>query len=255
MNMDQRTVSKFVCAGSFPERAPRASGSTLLDGHRQYVASRAAEGCVSAAHVWHELQAQGFAGSLGTVRNAMARAHAAAAEEHGARHSTRGIACPSSRRAYAWLIGWKGKTKPEQKSVDHQRFVEPLCRIEPSIAVAGSLARHFLGLIHRRDVSGFDRWLARARGCVVPELRRFAASRDRRVVRHATAPSVRRLVRGGSAKNRVGYLSDLGQDGSGACRAVTSHAPEGPFPSGPFCSDRWQQVRSGCPAELAWQHH
>ncbi|MEP7299846.1 MAG: ISL3 family transposase, partial [Burkholderiales bacterium] len=77
VHMDQRTVSKFICAGSFPERAPRTSGSTLLDGHRKYVASRAAEGCIRAAHVWHELQTRGFTGSLGTVRSAMARAHAA----------------------------------------------------------------------------------------------------------------------------------------------------------------------------------
>ena len=174
MNLDQRTVSKFVCAGSFPERAPRTSGSTLLDGHRQYVASRAAEGCVSAAHVWHELQARGFAGSLGTVRSAMARAHAAASEG-GARPATRSGACPSSRRAYAWLIGWNGRKTAEQKSSDQRRFIETLGRIEPAIAVAGSLARHFLGLIHRRDVSGFDRWLVKASDCAVPELRRFAA--------------------------------------------------------------------------------
>jgi transposase len=38
------------------------------------------------------------------------------------------------------------------------------------------LARHFLGLIHRRDVSGIDRWLRRAGSCPVPEMRRFAAS-------------------------------------------------------------------------------
>jgi transposase len=50
-----------------------------------------------------------------------------------------------------------------------------LCRIEPTIAVAGSLARHFLGLIHRRDISGFDRWLVKASECDAPEMRRFAA--------------------------------------------------------------------------------
>lgn len=169
-------MSKFVCAGSFPERAPRTSGSTLLDGHRHYVPSRAAEGCIRAAHVWHELQMRGFTGSLGTVRSAMARAHAAAAENQEARLTTRSIACPSSRRAYAWLTGWNNGKKAEQKSVDQQRFVETLYRIDPSIAVAGSLARHFLGLIHRRDVTGFDLWLVKARGCIVPELRRFAAS-------------------------------------------------------------------------------
>ena len=77
--LDQRTVAKFVRAGSFPERAPRTSGLTLLDGHRQYVASRTTEGCVKPVHVWNELRARGFTGSLGTVRSAMARDRAAAA--------------------------------------------------------------------------------------------------------------------------------------------------------------------------------
>jgi transposase len=175
MNLDQRTVSKFVRAGSFPERAPRPSGPTLLDAHRQYVASRAAEGCVSAVQVWHELQAQGFAGSLGTVRSAMARAHAAACKESGVQSSARGFACPSSRRAYAWLIGWNEGKTAEKKSTDQRRFVETLGRIEPEVAVAGSLARHFLGLIRRRDVGGFDHWLVKASDCAAPELRAFAA--------------------------------------------------------------------------------
>jgi transposase len=51
-----------------------------------------------------------------------------------------------------------------------------LCAIEPEIAQASSLAREFLGLIHRRDVDGFDRWLTRARESHAPEIRRFAGS-------------------------------------------------------------------------------
>ena len=56
MELDQRTVSKFVSAGSFPERAPRTSGLTLLDGHRQYVVSRTTQGCVNPVLVWNELR-------------------------------------------------------------------------------------------------------------------------------------------------------------------------------------------------------
>ena len=84
------------------------------------------------------------------------------------------VTCPSPRRAYAWLVGWHGRHTTQRKLSDHQRFVQTLHRIEPSIAVGGSLARNFLGLIHRRDLAGFDQWLERARNCVVPELRRFA---------------------------------------------------------------------------------
>ena len=31
-----------------------------------------------------------------------------------------------------------------------------------------------LGLIHRRELDGFDRWLAKASDCDLPEMRRFA---------------------------------------------------------------------------------
>ena len=175
MDIDQRIVSKFAGAGSFPERAPRARGSTLLDNHRQHVALRVAEGCVSPPHVWRELQSGGFTGSLGTVRSAMARDRAAAAET-ALQPGSHGFRCPSPRRAYAWVVGWQGRHTCERKQSDHQRFVDALCRIEPSISVGASLARNFLGLIHRRDLAGFDRWLDRAINCSVPEMRRFAES-------------------------------------------------------------------------------
>src|ERR1700681_1506668 len=86
-----------------------------------------------------------------------------AASAGGARPATRSGACPSSRGGYTWVIGWNGRKTAEQKSSDQRRFIETLGRIEPAIAVAGSLARHFLGLIHRRDVRGCDRWLVDAR--------------------------------------------------------------------------------------------
>ena len=92
----------------------------------------------------------------------------------GFRTNLTGGPCPSPRRAYAWLVGWHGRHTTQRKLSDHQRFVQTLHRIEPSIAVGGRLARNFLGLIHRRDLAGFDQWLERARNCVVPELRRFA---------------------------------------------------------------------------------
>ena len=46
--------------------------------------------------------------------------------------------------------------------------------IEPQIAEASSLTREFLGLIHRRDVDGLNRWLLRTQDSKAPEVRRFA---------------------------------------------------------------------------------
>ena len=95
--------------------------------------------------------------------------------------------CPSARRAFGWLVGWRKLAVEEPKNVAHERFVQALCRIEPVVAEARSLAREFLGLIHRRRPREFDRWLARLSKCRAPEMQSFASSlrRDLAAVREA----------------------------------------------------------------------
>lgn len=63
----------------------------------------------------NELRSRGFAGSVGTVRG------------------------------YVWLVGRHGPHTAQRKLSDQQRFVQRLHRIEPSIAVGGSLTRNILG--------------------------------------------------------------------------------------------------------------
>jgi transposase len=176
MDLDQRTVSHFVRSGEYPERSPRGSGPMLLDAYRHCLCQRVAQGCTNITALWHELQAQGFKGSRGTVRVAMAHAYAVSSSTDTAGRPGRRASTPSAQRAYAWLVGWDERGNQVPKRAEHRQFVEALCAIEPQIAQASSLAREFLGLIHRRDVAGFDRWLARARDGKAPEIRRFAGS-------------------------------------------------------------------------------
>jgi len=125
--------------------------------------------------VWNELRTQGFTGSRGTVRLAMAQAFAAASSSSDAAgRPGRRAATPSSQRVYGWLVGWDERGNKVPKRAEHRRFVEALCAIEPQIAEAISLTREFLGLIHRRDVDGVDRCLVRARESKAAEVRRFS---------------------------------------------------------------------------------
>ncbi len=172
-DLDQRTVSTFVRVGEYPERSPRGSGPMLLDAYRHHLRQRVARGCTNITGVWHELQALGFKGSRGTVRVAMAHAYAMASSTDTAGRPGHRTSTPSAQRVYAWLVGWDERGSRVPKRVEHCPLVEALCAIEPEIAQASSLTREFLGLIHRRDVNGFDRWLARARDSKASELRRF----------------------------------------------------------------------------------
>jgi transposase len=99
----------------------------------------------------------------------------------------RTMPCPSARRAFGWLVGWRKLAVEEPKNVEHERFVQALCEMEPVVAEARSLAREFLGLMHRRRSREFDRWFIRLSKCSAPEMRSFASSlrRDLAAVRAA----------------------------------------------------------------------
>lgn len=148
----------------------------LTTSHRSHLDARVAHGCTNAAVVWRELRAQGFKGCCATVRAAMARAHVVAHATGAAGCTGRRATTPSVQCAYSWLVGWHERGYRAPRTADSRRFIDALCAIEPEIAQAGSLAREFLGLVHRRDLHGFDRWLERARSCAAPEMRRLAAS-------------------------------------------------------------------------------
>lgn len=153
--IDHRTVRKFIASGAFPERARRARGITPLDAHRDYIEERIAQGCRSPRQIWREVRQRGYTGCRATVRT---------------------MPCPSARRAFGWLVGWRKLGFEEPRNVDHERFVQELCQIEPVVAEVRSLAREFLGLMHRRRPREFDRWLARLSKLSAPEMRRFASS-------------------------------------------------------------------------------
>jgi transposase len=62
------------------------------------------------------------------------------------------------------------------KDVDHERFVQALCEIEPVVAEVRSLSQQFFGIMHRRRPNEFDRWLQRLTRCETPEVKSFARS-------------------------------------------------------------------------------
>jgi transposase len=88
----------------------------------------------------------------------------------------RTMPCPSARRAFGWLLGWRKLAVQEPKNDDHERFVQALCEIEPVVAEVRSLSRLFLGIMHRRRPKEFDRWLQRLQRCEAQEMKSFARS-------------------------------------------------------------------------------
>jgi transposase len=176
LSIDHRTVRNFVTAGAFPERAPRARGPTLLDTHLSYIEERIAQGCRFPELIWQELKQRGYTGSRATVKNCVIRLSFPVGKAPLFQPPVCTMPCPSARRVFGWLVGWRKLAVEEPKSADHERFVQALCKIEPVVGEVRSLAREFLGLMHRRSPRQFDRWLKRLSRCDAVEMRRFAQS-------------------------------------------------------------------------------
>ncbi len=111
-----------------------------------------------------------------TVHDCVVRLMSPVGKEPLVQASVRTMACPSARRVFGWLAGWKKLNPDKTQGDEHERFIQELCKLEPKVGVVRSLTREFLGLMHRRRPRQFDRWLKKLENCGVLELQRFAAS-------------------------------------------------------------------------------
>ncbi|RCW63635.1 ISL3 family transposase [Pseudorhodoferax soli] len=178
LDISYQTVRKFVHTGSFPERARKARGHTPLDAHLQYIEERIAQGSRNPLMIWREVRQRGYSGSRASVKACVVRLLFPQGKPAlvDSEPTARTMPCPSARRAFGWLVGWRKLAVEEPKNANHERFVQALCDIEPVVAQVRSLSRQFLGIMHRRRPSEFDRWLTQLSRCEAPEMKSFARS-------------------------------------------------------------------------------
>src|SRR2546423_1553419 len=67
VRLTRATVRRYLQAGVFPERAAYPRLVSKRDPYTAYLTERSAAGETNGRHLWQELQAQGFTGSVMTV--------------------------------------------------------------------------------------------------------------------------------------------------------------------------------------------
>jgi hypothetical protein len=122
-----QTVRKFVHGGSFPERARKARGHTPLDAHLQYIERRVTQGCRHPQMIWREVRERGYTGSRASVQTCVVRLLFPQGKPAliGPESTARTMPCPSARRAFGWLVGWR-KLAVVEESKSHTNFKTPL---------------------------------------------------------------------------------------------------------------------------------
>ncbi|MFJ1260002.1 ISL3 family transposase [Cupriavidus sp. CuC1] len=116
LSINNRTVHKFVTAGAFPERAPKARGPTPLDPHRSFIEERIAQGCRFPELIWQELKQRGYTGSRASVQSCVVRLLFPQGKAPLVEVPARTMPCPSARRVFGWLVGWRKLAVEEPRS-------------------------------------------------------------------------------------------------------------------------------------------
>ncbi len=188
MGLARGTVRRFAQAESFPERAVRQPGPSILDPYLSHLNARLAAGYENATALWRELRDLGFAGSPKQVYRWMAERRTAPAKTTARKwHSpgpTRSAAEASlpSPKQLAWLL-----VRPATALDATEAAVLARVRQCPEAATVAELAERFCILIRQccrerqsrnkeqTSIKALTTWIAEAQSSGIQAIETFAA--------------------------------------------------------------------------------
>jgi len=193
LQLNWRTAKKYVESDMLPRRILPQTTSSLTP-YAATIQAFVAAGNQTGSELWHDLQAQGYRGSLSSVYRALKhlqprdqrrvrRAQAPRDSQRSPQAAPASKPRPLSVRQAKWLL----VRQPEKLEAEEVALRERLCELCPEVAAAYPLAQQFMDIIRERNGALLDSWLADAHASGVRELKQFVKSlrRDEAPVRAA----------------------------------------------------------------------
>jgi transposase len=188
MSLARGTVRKFAQAESFPARAVRQPGPSILDPSLPHLNARLAAGYENATALWRELRDLGFAGSpkqvyrwLAERRTAPAKTTAHKWRSINPTRSTADASLPSPKQL-AWLF-----VRPPATLDATAAAILARVRQDPEAAIMTDLAQRFCTLVRqccrepqirnceKASIEALTAWIAEARSSGIQAVKTFAA--------------------------------------------------------------------------------
>lgn len=203
LHLSPTTVSKFVHAGTFPERVPSPRNTGHLTLYLPYLKQRVQEGEENASLLWRELRERGFTGGYKMVtiwlREYLQQPGHASSERAKVRRRFFQLpplpqptrertqnqgeqdtpppaignllleeSLPSPRRL-VWLLLRNAEHLNEQE----QQMLSFMCQ-EQTVQLAYTLAQRFVAMVQHRQAEHFDAWLEAGLHSSIPDVQTFA---------------------------------------------------------------------------------
>jgi transposase len=171
LGLSRRSVFRYLRRATCPAWHLRGSRRSRLDGYREWIDARIAEGSVNVAALHRQLTERGFRGSYGSVYAFVTKRLGAAGKKRDRRNAAEPPtpAPPSARQlSFEWARRAEKRKPPEQARLDAIRAPGD------ELTAALDLADAFADLIRKRSAGTLSGWLTRGEAASDPDLRRFA---------------------------------------------------------------------------------
>jgi len=176
LGLARNTVRRYAYQSEFvpTHRTPQHNSLTPF---LPYLEQACRSGYFNATDLWRQIHAQGYSGSVSTVREHLQsyrlqpRRRKKPSQEKGEpkRAVTTAYRIPSPRSTTWWLLKSENKLTAEQSE-----FVQRLCGAYPCLKTARDLAQRFGQLVRERREPDLNAWMAAVQESELPELRGFA---------------------------------------------------------------------------------
>jgi len=184
LNITRATVSRYLKATRFPERAPYPRLESKLDPYHTYLSERWAAGETNGRQLWQELQEQGYTGSLISVMRWAARQQLLSPPDPSSRRgrnqqvrqaqSEQAVAPLRTRRVAWWLL-----RRPDTLSAERQALLARMEQASPAFGELYRLTVQFTEMLRKRQPEQLRPWLDAAKASDLRELKSLAEGIER----------------------------------------------------------------------------
>lgn len=171
LGLSRRSVFRYLRRDTCPAWHLRGSQRSRLDGYREWIDARIAEGFINIADLHRQLTERGFKGSYGGVYAFVTKRLGAAGKK---RERLNAATPPAPRPPSARQLSFEWVRRPERRKPPEQARLDAIRGCSVELAEALDLADGFADLVRKQSTGTLSEWLTRGEASPEPALRRFA---------------------------------------------------------------------------------
>jgi transposase len=171
LGLSRRSVFRYLRRQTCPAWGLGGSRRSRLDGFREWIDDRIAEGFMNVAELHRRLTGRGFKGSYASVYQFVTKRLGAAGKRRERLNAAKPpVPAPPSARQ----LSFEWARRAEKRKPAEQARLDAIRARSDELAATLDLADGFADLIRKRSSETLGEWLARGETSSDPDLRRFA---------------------------------------------------------------------------------